>query len=783
VKFRLKYSSKKIRKFEKRILMYIILVSLFPVVILGSTSYYTIVKNATSQRNAASQSELIQVMQNTDNMLENIKEHYGGVAATSKEVERLLENIKAHENYIDIQAFIERMTSEKTFIHYIEGYTLVDFRNKITYGNQGIYREEELNNWRELEQLLETSSERPIYWQNNMNIQWSGDHPSVELKNLSLIYRLPFLVEDKYAMLVVNLNRNEMEKLLAGERSFGGMVVLDANGELLYGTRTPFDTVVMQQSQMLLDSNEKAAADEALEQTFKYDGETYYMSKIVSSNSEWTYIAYYDMQITRSGANEIMILAIVVGVLMLGIVFIMSLFGTYQIYKPMRNTFNNIRDYLEAEDSQQPEKIDEFDYLEQGVSHLYASNKELATTIELQKEQLTELFVLRLISGKLTVQAIEANAEILQLKEYEYMAVMLISSTNYKEGKKLTEAERDIMYLTMAREIPREVREALITSPVGEPGNIVLLVGAESQKLLEHKITLVYDLFKVYTKERFDRLLRAGISRSFSKITQFRVAYHEALEALKVERQNKEQKEEELLDSRFTYFEDVAQADYKTSAYSMLMQAQIKEAVDRCDERRAFLIVDQFIEEMEANKIRMNEQYFFMYRFMITILVVAADAGLNINKIYEEKQGNLFQEFNNLYSLDEISRFYKEKLICPIIFRLKDFRKNSRTVIMEKIEHLVLEMGGDITLTECAERIQCHANYIWRIMKEQRGQTFSEFIAEIRMEKAKELLLKTESSIGEIAEELNFTNSQNFIRYFKKHAQITPGQYRKEMNN
>lgn len=51
------------------------------------------------------------------------------------------------------------------------------------------------------------------------------------------------------------------------------------------------------------------------------------------------------------------------------------------------------------------------------------------------------------------------------------------------------------------------------------------------------------------------------------------------------------------------------------------------------------------------------------------------------------------------------------------------------------------------------------------------------------MAKAKELLKREELSVGDIADMLKFTNPQNFIRYFKKYANMTPGQYRKKMQS
>jgi len=52
-----------------------------------------------------------------------------------------------------------------------------------------------------------------------------------------------------------------------------------------------------------------------------------------------------------------------------------------------------------------------------------------------------------------------------------------------------------------------------------------------------------------------------------------------------------------------------------------------------------------------------------------------------------------------------------------------------------------------------------------------------------RLQKAKSLLQETNIPIKEIAEKLQYRNSQNFIRFFKKKVGMTPGDYRKQYNH
>ena len=72
-----------------------------------------------------------------------------------------------------------------------------------------------------------------------------------------------------------------------------------------------------------------------------------------------------------------------------------------------------------------------------------------------------------------------------------------------------------------------------------------------------------------------------------------------------------------------------------------------------------------------------------------------------------------------------------------------------------------------------------HPTYIWKILKMNRGKSFSDYVEEYKLEEAKQLLLNSSLSVAEIAAELNYTNSQNFIRFFSKSMGITPGKFRK----
>lgn len=70
--------------------------------------------------------------------------------------------------------------------------------------------------------------------------------------------------------------------------------------------------------------------------------------------------------------------------------------------------------------------------------------------------------------------------------------------------------------------------------------------------------------------------------------------------------------------------------------------------------------------------------------------------------------------------------------------------------------------------------------YLSAFIKEQLGETFLNYVLNLRMELATELLRTTDLSQQDIAVRIGYANSGVFLRVFKKKYGITPGTYRKQ---
>ena len=91
-------------------------------------------------------------------------------------------------------------------------------------------------------------------------------------------------------------------------------------------------------------------------------------------------------------------------------------------------------------------------------------------------------------------------------------------------------------------------------------------------------------------------------------------------------------------------------------------------------------------------------------------------------------------------------------------------------------EHLAEEMS----LAVLSEEFHLNAQYISQLFKNEIGVNFLAYLTNIRMEKAKKLLLSTSLSVAEIAEQSGYGDYRVFTKVFKKNEGITPSQYRRD---
>ena len=108
--------------------------------------------------------------------------------------------------------------------------------------------------------------------------------------------------------------------------------------------------------------------------------------------------------------------------------------------------------------------------------------------------------------------------------------------------------------------------------------------------------------------------------------------------------------------------------------------------------------------------------------------------------------------------------------------RTKEAEADPITQMVEYIDHNYRR--SDLSLAALAERFQISPNYISRFFKEKTGESYISYLSGVRLKNAYTLVLESELAIHEIAQEVGYLDSVNFIKKFKKAYDTTPNELR-----
>lgn len=92
-------------------------------------------------------------------------------------------------------------------------------------------------------------------------------------------------------------------------------------------------------------------------------------------------------------------------------------------------------------------------------------------------------------------------------------------------------------------------------------------------------------------------------------------------------------------------------------------------------------------------------------------------------------------------------------------------------------------MSAQTRICDMAKQLSVSPNTLSKKFKQEIGIPIRIYLDRLLMQKARQLLLTTPQSIRQIADELRFCDQYYFSRFFKRHQNETPTQYRKKMHN
>lgn len=347
-----------------------------------------------------------------------------------------------------------------------------------------------------------------------------------------------------------------------------------------------------------------------------------------------------------------------------------------------------------------------------------------------------------------------------------------LGEENRKSEELLGEAEYAIEKLTERLEYVFEFQR-------GVEGWAFLLMADNEEQMSERVKELSKDLEEIM-KNYSTIAYFGGIGQPVARLRELEESFREAERALaarftmelnriiSVEDIRMAQNVDTLDDIEITSFGEIE----KTR--TMLEKFLNNGAEDEIDE-----FVDVYINELPEENLKsvLMRQYIIMDAYIVMMSFCEKIEG--IEGEMQAQSEELKNSMKTIQTLEEIKNYIR--MLLKKIIGVRDTisgRRYSDIIEIAKDQIRKTYMSDEISLNTIAAEVGMSPSYFSSIFSKEMGKTFVEYLTEIRMDRAKELLMCSSMKTSEIGYEVGYKDPHYFSYIFKKTQNCTPKEFR-----
>lgn len=154
-----------------------------------------------------------------------------------------------------------------------------------------------------------------------------------------------------------------------------------------------------------------------------------------------------------------------------------------------------------------------------------------------------------------------------------------------------------------------------------------------------------------------------------------------------------------------------------------------------------------------------------------------------INELHDDDSYRNINTLLLMYHADTLSSYqlYLGNLMKDLAQAEEVVETEENGDLLYRIQQYLAQNFDDCNFSaqKVADALDINSSYLSQYFKAQTNSTLTNYVASLRIEKAKRLLSSTNLSLPLISEEVGYYNQNSFIRRFKQITGMTPGDYRK----
>ncbi len=261
-------------------------------------------------------------------------------------------------------------------------------------------------------------------------------------------------------------------------------------------------------------------------------------------------------------------------------------------------------------------------------------------------------------------------------------------------------------------------------------------------------------------KQYLNQEIRIGISASHHNIMHLSEAWDEALQSIAFHISG--------VGKKVHFYTDLLNV-----AYFEKQLEELKADADFADNMENFLL--QF-QKFVSQRALPEEAVHICCKLMNMINEIDSNSGPFFDAWFG-KQYRTSNDFADLKETEQLGQWVLRLEQGIISYSQQYMREIYRYKVKKAKQYIEENRFQRISLNEVAAELEITPGYLSRIFKKVTQKSFSDYVAEIKMEEAKKLLLEDNNRIYEVSSMLGYDDPYYFSKVFKRVTQMTPSEY------
>ena len=229
---------------------------------------------------------------------------------------------------------------------------------------------------------------------------------------------------------------------------------------------------------------------------------------------------------------------------------------------------------------------------------------------------------------------------------------------------------------------------------------------------------------------------------------------------------------------------DIQEKAYEKLSTNRLQFEMLAETLEYGKKEDFFALMDELTGNLKTVKSIHNTVALEQYSSIALVLLSYINRWNILEKVAFRIGIHKLMRVDEHESWDDAVKYLYD--LGSILFEIQEQEQEERAQdvigLIQKHINDNIHIQDELSLIRLADLVHFNPSYLSRLFKQVVGMNISDYISDIRVKKAKQMLENPGIKISSVAESLGYGTATNFTRFFEKMTNMTPQEYRDFVN-